>query len=149
MTDLNVVAKVSRGQLGLGDLDINDHSSYVLAGGMTFGGAVQWNRKQLEVPWVDGQVTVERHRTNVTEPLSVYVAGSSIAELDTRLGTLISAFHQDRFTFQLVVGGANHAWDCEAADIQQVLYDNVHVYNRYVTVTFAVPRKPIPLAGAF
>jgi len=149
MTDLNVVAKVSRGQLGLSDLNVNDHSSYVLAGNMAFGGAVQWARKQLEVPWVDGQVTVERHRQNVTEPLSFYVAGPDLATLDTRLGTLIAAFHQDRFTFQLVVGGANHAWDCEAADIQQVLYDTVHVHNKYVTVTFSVPHKPIPLAGAF
>lgn len=149
MTDLTISALVSRTQLALADLDINDHVDYVLAGPQAFGGAVQWSRKQVSAPWVDGEITVERHRTNVTEPLSVYVAGTSISDLDANLGTLIAAFQQDRFTFQLVVGGANHAWDCEAADISQVLYDTTHVVAKYVTVTFAVPRKPIPLAGAF
>jgi hypothetical protein len=149
MTDLSISALVSRTLLGLGDLNINDHSKYVLAGPMAFGGQVQWNRRQVEAPWVDGQITVERHRTNVTEPLSIYVAGTSLGDLDTNLGVLLAAFMQDRYTFQLVVGGANHAWDCESADVSQVLYDTAHVYNKYVTVTLAVPRKPIPLAGAF
>lgn len=149
MTDLNISALVSRTQLGLGNLDINDHTKYVLAGPLAFSGAVQWNRTQVEAPWVDGQITTERHRVNTTETLAVYVAGSSMADLDANLGTLIAAFQQDRFTFQLVVGGANHAWDCEAADVSQVLYDTAHAAAKYVTVTFAVPRKPIPLAGAF
>jgi hypothetical protein len=149
MSDLSISALVSRSLLGLEDLNINDHSKYVVAGPMVFGGAVQWNRRQVEAPWVDGSITVERHRQNVSEQLSVYVAGSSIGDLDTNLGALIAAMQQDRYTFQLVVGGANHAWDCEAADISQVLYDTTHVHNKYVTVTFSVPRKPIPLAGAF
>lgn len=149
MTDLSISALVSRTQLSLANLDINDHVKYVLAGPLAFSGAVQWNRTQVEAPWVDGQITTERHRVNTTESLGVYVAGTSMADLDANLGTLIEAFSQDRFTFQLVVGGANHAWDCEAADVSQVLYDTAHAVAKYVTVTFAVPRKPIPLAGAF
>lgn len=149
MSDLSISALVSRASLSLADLNINDHVNYTLAGPIAFSGAVQWERTQVGAPWVDGQFTTERHRTNTTESLSVYVAGSSMSNLDTNIGTLIAAFSQDRYTFQLVVGGANHAWDCEAADVQQVLYDTTHAVAKYVTVTLSIPRKPIPLAGNF
>jgi hypothetical protein len=148
VTDLSVSALVSRTSLALADLDVNDHSKYVVAGPMAFGGAVNWDRKQVNVPWVHGDFTVQRRMTNVTESITFYVAGTSIADLDTNLGAIKDAFMQDRYTFQLVVGGANHAWDCEAADVTQVLYDTAHVYNKYVAITFAVPRKPRALAGA-
>ena len=147
--DLGVVAHVSRPALGGGDLDINDHSSYVLAGPSILSGQVTWDRKQVSAPWVDGDITVARRRGNSTEPLSIYVKGTSQSDLDTRMGSLRDAFFQDRFTLHIIVGTANHAWDCEAADLTQVLFDTAHVYNKYVLMTFAIPRKPIPLAGAF
>jgi predicted amino acid-binding ACT domain protein len=149
VSDLGVVARVSRTLLSLGDLDINDHSSYVLAGPQPVQGAVQWERKQISAPWVDGDITVARRRGNSTESISVYVAGSNMATLDANMATLKDAFFQDRFTLQIIVGGANHAWDCESADLSQVVFDTPHAVARYVTMTFSVPRKPIPLAGAF
>jgi thioredoxin reductase len=149
MTDITLVAKVSRTALALGDLDINDHVNYVVGGPAGFLGAVQWERSNFGAPWVTGEITVEEHQVNTTESLQVYVAGSSLSSLDTNLGVLLVAFRQHRFTFQMVVDGVNHAWDCGAADVQQVLYDNAHVKARYVTVTFGIPRKPIPLAGVF
>jgi predicted amino acid-binding ACT domain protein len=149
MPDLGVVARVSRTLLSLGDLDINDHSSYVLAGPLPVQGAVQWDRQQVSVPWVDGDITIARRRTNSTENISIYAAGADQASLDANIATLTEAFFQDRFVLQIIVGGSNHAWDCEAADLTQVLYDTSHVVAKYVTVTFAVPRMPIPLAGGF
>jgi hypothetical protein len=98
---------------------------------------------------VDGDITVARRRGNSTESISVYVAGSNMATLDANMATLKDAFFQDRFTLQIIVGGANHAWDCESADLSQVVFDTPHAVARYVTMTFSVPRKPIPLAGAF
>lgn len=149
MADLNVVARVSRTLLGLGDLDVNDHSSYVLGGPAAFQGQVSWQRTTTSAPWVDGEVTWERRRSNSIEPLTIYAKGSSLSDLDTKIATLTAAFFQDRFTFQMIVGGANHAWDCECADVSQVLYDTSHVASKYVAVTFSVPRKPVPLAGGF
>jgi len=149
MADLGIIARVSRTLLGLSDLDINDHSNYVLAGPQPVQGAVQWDRQQISAPWVDGDITISRRRTNSTESISIYAAGSDQANLDANIGTLKDAFFQDRFVLQIIVGGSNHAWDCEAADLTQVLYDTSHVVARYVTVTFSVPRMPIPLAGGF
>ena len=149
MADLNVVARVSRTLLGLGELDVNDHVNYVLAGPQAVSGAVNWDRRQVSAPWVDGDITISRRMASSTENLSFYVAGSTQADLDTHIATLKQAFFQDRYTFQMIVGGSNHAWDCEAADLTQVLYDTTHAFAKYVTVTFSVPRMPIPLAGGF
>jgi hypothetical protein len=149
MSDLNVVARVSRTLLGQGDLDINDHTSYALAGPSIFQGQVQWQRNSSGAPWVDGEITWERHRTNSTEPLTVYAKGSSLSDLDSKIATLHAAFFQDRYTLQVIVGGANHAWDCETADVSAVQYDTAHVASLYVAITYSIPRKPIPLAGGF
>jgi hypothetical protein len=148
MTDLNIVAKVTRSSLSLGDLDINDHSSYVLAGPQAMGGTVQWDRKQVSAPWVDGDITVARRRQNVMDTLSVYVKGSTQADMDAKIGALIAAFCQDRFTLMITVGSQQHAWDCEAADYS-VQFDTVHLHALYAVTTFQVPRKPVALSGSF
>ena len=101
MTDLNVTAKVSRTLLGLTDLDLNDHSSYVLSGPVAFQGQVSWQRTVTGAPWVDGEVTWERHRSNSTEPLTIYAKGSSQSDLDSKISALTAAFFQDRFTFDI------------------------------------------------
>lgn len=147
MSDLSVSAYVSRGLLSLGDLDLNDHTNFILAGPAPVQGSVNWERKQTSGPHVDGDLTYARRRTNVVESVTFYVKGTDQASLDANLGTIKTAFFQARFTLQIIVGSANHAWDCEASDVSQVLYDTAHVYNLFVPITFAVPRMPIALAG--
>jgi hypothetical protein len=146
MTDLSVVAHVTRSQLGLANLAINDHTTYVIAGPAIMGGAISWDRKTVNAPWVDGDITVARRRQNVMEQLQVYVTGSDQGAMMTNLRTLRDAFTQDRYTLQITVGSAQNAWDCEAADYS-VLYDTAHAYNRYAVATFQIPRKPVPLVG--
>jgi hypothetical protein len=148
MTDLSVSALVTRPLLGGGDLNINDHDNFVLAGGAVMGAHVQWDRKTVSAPWVDGDVTVARRRGNVMEQVSVYVLGTSVSDLNTNMSTLISAFTQDRYGLQIGIGGQDFSWDCECADYQ-VEWDNVHIHALQVKVTFNIPRKPVPLAGAF
>lgn len=148
MTDLALYARVTRPLIGGGDLDINDHTHYVVAGPMVMGGMVQWDRKTVSAPWVDGDITVARRRGTIMEQLTIYVMGTDQSDLNTNIAALISAFTQDRYAVQLAVGGSDHSWDCEAADYQ-VEWDTVHVYSKYVRVTFSIPRKPIPLTGAF
>jgi hypothetical protein len=148
MTDLPTTAVITRPILGGGDLNFNDHTNYVLAGPNVMGGTVQWDRQTVSAPWVDGDITVARRRGNVMDQITIYVTGSDQSALNSNISTLISAFTQDRFGMQISTGGANHAWDCECADYQ-VEWDTVHVYAKYVKVTFTIPRKPVPTAGAF
>jgi hypothetical protein len=146
MTDLSVAAHVTRSQLGLANLSINDHSTYAIAGPAIMTGGVSWDRKQVNAPWVDGDITVARRRQNVQEALNVYVTGSSTSNMMGNVRTLRDAFIQDRYTLQITVGSEQQAWDCEAADYS-VLYDTAHVHALLVVVTFQIPRKPVPLVG--
>jgi hypothetical protein len=148
MTDITTAATVTRSLLSMADLSINDHTNYVVAGPAIMAGSVQWDRKQVSAPWVDGDVTVARRRTNVMEPLSVYVAGTDHAGMMTNLRTLRDAFVQDRYTLAFTINSEMIAWDCEAADYS-VLFDTAHVHARYCVATFQIPRKPVPLAGGF
>lgn len=148
MTDFPITARVTRPDLGLGDLDINDHTAYVVAGPSALGGTVSWDRRAVSSPWVEGDITVSRRRGNVMEPLTVYVKGTDQADMDAKIATLVAAFTQDRYGLQIITGGANHAWDCEAADYT-VMFDTVHFHALYAQVTFQIPRKPVALSGAF
>jgi hypothetical protein len=147
MPELNVVAKVTRTLLALGDLNINA-SPYRLAGPQVMGGTVSWDRRQVTSPWVEGDVTVSRRRSNVTEQVMVYVSGTDQANLNTNIQNLVGAFTQDTFTLSITIGSQQYAWDCEAADYS-VQFDTPHLVSRLVPVTFNVPRKPVALSGAF
>lgn len=147
MTDLPTIAKVSRPVLGENDLYINT-SNYRLVGPNIMGGTVQWDRKTVSSPWVDGDITVSRRRGNVQDNISVYVTGTSQANLQSNIATLIAAFTQNRYTLQIQIGDATYAWDCETADYS-IQMDTVHFHARYVVVTFTIPHKPALLVGGF
>lgn len=147
MTDLSVVAKVTRTYLDLEDLDINT-GYYRIAGPDIMSGQVTWQRQQVSAPWVDGEVTVARRRGNVMEPLTVYVTGSDQSTLNTNIQDLIWAFTQDRYTLSITIGAQQHDWDCEAADYS-VRVSTPYMKSLYVPVTFQIMRKPLPLLGAF
>jgi hypothetical protein len=146
-SDLSVSAKVTRPALGGGDLDINT-GNYRIAGPTFFGGTATWDKKTVSSPVVEGDITTHRRRGNIMESLTVYVAGSSIGDTMANIRTLVDAFTQDRFSLSINIGTSNNQWDCEAADYS-VQMDNAHIYNKYVVVTFSIPRKPIPLEGGY
>lgn len=147
MPDLTVSALVTRTLLSLTSLDINDYENYILAD-QIMGGTVSYQREQASSPWVDGEITVSRRRGNVTEPFRVWVIGSSASDLNSNVGTLITAFQQDLFTLQITVGGTAYAWQCEASDYSMD-FTNVNLKALKVMVTFNLMRSPILLAGGF
>lgn len=147
MTDLSISAKVSRDLLSLGDLDINA-SPYRLAGPTTLGGTQSWERNTVSSPFVDGEVTVHRRRTNVQDRIVVYVSGTDLANLFANVRTLVDAFTQDRFTLQINIGTSVNQWDCETSDYS-VVVDTPHMVAKYGVVEFNVIRKPVALAGGY
>lgn len=148
MADISISAVVSRDNLALSDLDINDKTNYVVAGPEVFGGNVTWDRKQVSSPVVDGEVTTYRRKMNVQDNLAVYVSADTQANLFTKIRTLIDAFTQDRYTLQFNIGGAVIQWDCESADYS-VQIDNAHMKAMYAKVTFMFIRKPNALSGGY
>ncbi len=146
MADIALTAKITRTLLSLGDLNINNHTTYAI-GPTIFGGGRNWVRKSTDSDYVHGEPTISKRLANTTDMLQVYVKGSTMSALDTALGTLNDALAQHRYVLQLYMNGSDHQWDCEAADIVSATSDTAHVYGKIVMVTYQIPHYPIPLVG--
>ena len=144
---LGMGVSVTRTQLGLPVLNINDHNAYYVAD--TFlGGQMAWNRNQVTSPYVDGSVTVNRTRSMVTEQIVVEVLGGpSQALLQANVATLIAAFSQDSYLLSITLPQATtYQYLCEAADYQ-VSWTSPRFFAKQLQVTFSMPRQPIALVG--
>lgn len=131
-------------------LNINDQTNYKL-GNAVMGATVTWDRQQEKALWTDGDVTVSRRRGSVMDSVEVWVLGDLENQRDN-LATLISAFTQDTFNFQLVLGTApdtvTYTWACEAADYS-VKFAKEYILGEKLSVAFSFPRFPVPIIGSF
>lgn len=145
MADIALVATVSRASLGLPALAINDHLSYALAPGF-LGASVVWKRNQASSAYLDGDVTVNRTRSNVVEPVVVEVMGVNQVALQNAVNDLIGAFIQDSFELSVTIGGVQHTYYCESADYQMTWVGHRFIAKQ-LQVSFQVPRRPVPKIG--
>jgi hypothetical protein len=136
-----VTAKVTRNDLGLTDLNINDHVNYSLSASI-MGGTVSWERREATSPWVDGSVTTARRRQKATETMQVNVYGGTQSELLDNMRELVEAFSQNSYTLKIVLKGTDYHYACEAADYSVEWGYKMH--SEQAMVTFQVPRHPTP-----
>jgi hypothetical protein len=146
MADLSLSVAVTRAQLGLGNLNINDHISYYCAA-QFLGGSMTWNRQQISSPYMDGSVTVNRTRGVVMEPVAVEVLGSTDTALQTNMATLLAALSQDTFDLLVGIGSAQYQYLCEAADVQNAGWSGPRMIAKQAQIVFQVPRQPVPILG--
>lgn len=146
MPDIGLSVAVTRSLLGLADLDINDHESFYVAPN-TLGAQLTYNRQQVGAPWCDGQVTVNRSKQNVSEPVVVEVLGDDNSEVFANMAALIAAFSQDSFTLKITVDGVVNNYRCEAADYQIGAWVTGRLAAEQAQVTFTVLRQPVAAAG--
>lgn len=147
MPNISLSVSITRTGLGLVDLEINDHiHSYITPSFM--GADSPWNRTAVTSPWLDGDVTVNRTRQKVTEPLQLEVLGGSLAEMDANAQALLEAFDQSDFHLIVDIGGQTHTYECEAAD-RTVLWTGPRMVEGQLQITFQVPRQPVPLVGTY
>lgn len=142
---LTLAASVTRDELGMGDLNINDHTSYAL-GVNILGGQVAWQKQQVTSPYIDGDITITRRRPTVMETIEINVYGTNHSTLITRLKTLVQAFSQDTFNLGVSFNGTLRQYQCEAADYS-IEYNQPKIHSHQCLVRFSVPRNPIPIAG--
>ena len=148
MPDLTLGFTVSRTVLGLGTLNINDHTNYYIVPG-TWGATKQYDRTQVGSKYVDGKITTHRVLEMVTEPLMVEVLGSTNAAMWVNLRALVTAMSQDNFQITTNFNGDTSVWQCEAADLQGITFTGPRVKAKQLQVTFSVPRQPIPVSGGY
>jgi hypothetical protein len=138
-------ATVTRSDLGLADLNINDQADYIIGSEM-LGAMVTWDRKVVSSPFVNGDVTVHRRRGNVAERFSVYVLAATQSEMQTNIKALIDAFNQHKFNLSITLDSTVYTYICEASDYQ-VEWMNTNFFALKVKVVFNLIRQPIPLVG--
>lgn len=132
---------LTRLELGLGTLDLNDHANYLIAENM-MGAAQTWNRQTVKSPFVDGEFTVHRAKAQRQETLAVQVLGGTQTILQANLKALTDALSQFRFTWAITMDETNRSWSCETADYT-VDFSRDRWMAHKVLVTAQIPVYPL------
>jgi hypothetical protein len=148
MADLAVTAVVTRTELGLENLDINDNLNYQLGRALRIG-SVTWRRESVTSPYVHGRIPVHEVKDAAESSLVVHCFGETSAAAMTNLGVLLEAFTgQWDYSIALNVDGVNYQWRCERADYE-VGFITETILAKLIPVSFTFHRHPIPLQGVF
>lgn len=146
MTDLTLSVTISRDDLSLDPLELNDHLNYRVA--VLLGGQLSWNRTTVSATDLDGELTVKRERQNVSEQVALDVFGADMDEAEANRAAAVAAFSQDRYTLTATWDGYVNTYDFEAADYK-VTYTGPRVIARQLYLEFTCARQPLALAGGF
>lgn len=101
----------------------------------------QARKVDAEGEWVGGSYTVRAVEGNVTETVSVWVAGPTPFELAERLEVLTQGLHQLQFRFRLVTGNMREEWVCQYSDYTIEADQNLR-FSTLALVKAQVPRLP-------
>jgi hypothetical protein len=155
----NKTMTVTRTELALSPLDINDEGTYyLLYDGFSSGGG-RWQRHMVESPYTDGEYEVGKRLRNSEVGIALAVKGATSTALDTAMAALI---HPDTgaFTAQydyqvsVAIDGLTRTWRCYAAEwevdwkggwIDGIVPD---LGPYYAPIALAIPRRPVPIAGS-
>lgn len=156
MATFGLSVLISRGQLGLSDLQVNDNINYRVAGTDIFQGQVVYERQVARSPYVDGEFTTNRKKNNVQEIItfdvfrgnSAGISGQAKYALADNIQKLIAAFTQDSYTMTVVANSGTTwqqewFWACEAADYN-VQMTGPRFAAQQALVAFQVIRNPVP-----
>lgn len=131
---------ITRGELGLIALDLNDHVNYIVSEQL-MGAQQTWNRQTVKSPFVDGEFTVHRAAGSRHEALGVQVLGGTQTQLQVNLQALTDALSQFRFQLTMVLDETSRTWQCETADFT-VDYNQHRWMTRQVLVNAQIPTYP-------
>jgi hypothetical protein len=144
--DVALFVTVTRSLLGLSPLEIASSPDYYI-GTQFLGAQVQWERQQVSSSWLDGAVTVNRHRQMVTEQIAVEILDDDLNSVRSKMITLIQAFVQDNFRMTVVAGNSTRIYQCEAADYQDASWTTPRMAGAQGQILFSVPRQPVLIGG--
>lgn len=147
MSDISLSVTISRSELGLSDLELNDGTTYICTPEIE-PGQITWRRERVQSPYVDGEFTVSRAKDDGEMRIIVDVLGATHSAIRTSIDTLIDAFTQSTFTLTIAIGGTTYAWTGEAADYAMT-WDHVRMIGERVAVGFQFPRKSAAAAGPY
>lgn len=126
----------------LGPLELEDLASGYELHKETIGlRATSYRKVEVSGDFTEGTDTQRAVRANVTEQLSVWVAGTTQFEFQTRVRALTDALEQLSYTITRTVGDAIEVWQCTTADY------SLETSQEFLVATIGlikatVPRKP-------
>lgn len=137
---------ITRPILGLSDLSIVDDPYDVIIDGLNVGPGT-WRRATAESPFVSGRVLAGAVLDVATRSFQIDVAGTSLEDVQTNIGTLIAAVSQFSYELSLTLDtGATYRWACEPAD-WAVGFTFQHVLGLIAPVSLLIPTSPLPVTG--
>lgn len=139
---------ITRTSLSLADLAIATATYDVMVdeAGLLDAGTVSWRRLTAESPFSPGRVLVQAVPDTPTMNLRIDVIGTSLADVQTKVGTLLTAVWQASYQLSLTFDAATYTWTCEPADVT-VGFNYPHIFGLACPVVLSIPRDPIPVAG--
>lgn len=141
------VVTVSRLELGMPILDINDHVNYQV-GDQILGGNQTWNRQTVKSPYVDGEIMVNRTRGQVQEQFAVQVFGDTQVAMQQNIATLIDAFSQFTYQLSIEMENATYTYQCDTSDYT-VDWTNTRMMAKKALVKLQFPRSPKLVSGGW
>lgn len=148
-----MVAVVSRPQLGLADLNINDHVNFILSSSSIFSGTVSWRRNQAQSPFVEGQVLVSAVRDLVQDQIAIEVMAGKTGSvsaghsgLQANLKTLIDAFSQYNYNLSVQWDTIPYTYACQPADYT-IDWTGGRAQAQQLQVKFNIFRSPVAVQG--
>lgn len=145
------VATVTRTELALGDLALEEEGVYKLMRDAVGPGDGSWRREVSKSAYVHGETLVGAVKDVMTAQLGVRVLASSISLLQTRVSTLLTAFSQFSYNLTITLDGSTWQWKCEPADYaigDGGVFQDLHLLAYQQEVRLNIPRHPIPLQGS-
>lgn len=139
--------EISRLELSLAPLDLNDHVNYQVASEI-LGGSQTWRRMSVSSPYVDGEYTVNATRGRVEERFGVQVYAEDQQTLQENIGLLVDAVSQFRFQLRLEMDEAVYIWQCEAADYT-LDFNQSRMMAKRALVNLLIPRSPKLVRGGW
>lgn len=140
--DLDLGLLITRTELGLADLDLNDGTVYVMALDGIRPRGESWRREFARSPNVPGQRVV--HAVLEADPLQVDVIckGDTWFDAHQNYETAVDAFRQTTFNVTETVDGVTHLWQCTEADVVPV-WRAIWQAVPAIAVAFEAPRQPV------
>lgn len=143
-----ITLKITRTLLSLADLDLIAANGYeVISDGLDMGNVVQ-RRDWAKSAFVAGAALLSAVDDITNSSVKVEVFGSSRADLQTKVGTLLTAFKQIFYILKFDLDGTTWSWNCFSAD-RIVDLDFPMYLGNLTTVTLAFQRQPTPVSGPY
>jgi len=137
---------ISRTLLALGDLELVGANGYEIMSDGLDPGEVMQRQDWAKSPFIHGGALMSSVDDIATGKLDVEVFGSSRADIQTKVTTLIAAFKQLYYVIDFDLDGTSWSWLCYRAN--RAMDANFPFYLGNLTVChFGFARQPTPQAG--